>query len=425
MRPSSALARRWVVPGLLASLAVLPACGQGGESAPGPAPGSETSAEADRARDGEGQSGGGGDPSPASRPPAPDARAGFPALAAWRQVRDLSQPWDVAVLPGLGLLVDERETGRLYVARGSAKQRVAFPSGQVWASGETGLMGLAVDPRFRRNRRFYTCHGGFAGGGERDVRVDAWRLSGDATRTTRSRILLRGIEATSGRHGGCRLLIARNGALLVGTGDAAVGSNAQDKTALGGKVLRLNRWNGRPWPGNRWPQARSVKRRYVFTYGHRNVQGLAQRWDGSLWSAEHGPDRNDEVNKLFTGANYGWDPRPGYDESVPMTDFRLPGPQVGARWRSGKPTLATSGATFVRGRKWGAYRDTLAVAALKAERVVFMRFDRRGRLQWTRTPAALRRFGRLRSITRAPNNDLLITTANGSGDAVVRVRPRG
>ena len=86
------------------------------------------------------------------------------------------------------------------------------------------------------------------------------------------------------------------------------------------------------------------------------MQGLAERADGTLWSVEHGPDRDDEVNLLVSGGDYGWNPVPGYNESVPMTDQVLPGDQRGARWRSGSPTLATSGATFVHGQRWGALR---------------------------------------------------------------------
>ena len=74
------------------------------------------------------------------------------------------------------------------------------------------------------------------------------------------------------------------------------------------------------------------------------MQGLAQRADGTLWSVEHGPDRDDEVNLLRNGGDYGWNPVPGYNESVPMTDQGLPGKQVEAQWSSGFPTLATSGA---------------------------------------------------------------------------------
>jgi glucose/arabinose dehydrogenase len=107
-----------------------------------------------------------------------------------------------------------------------------------------------------------------------------------------------------------------------------------------------------------------------------------------------------------------------------MTNFALPGRQYAARWRSGDPTLATCGATWVRGPQWGEYNGALAVAALKARQVVFMKFDAAGKLLWTRAPAALKSSGRLRSVTVAPNGDLLVTTDNGgSDDRVLRVHP--
>jgi len=83
-----------------------------------------------------------------------------------------------------------------------------------------------------------------------------------------------------------------------------------------------------------------------------------------MWSVEHGTDRDDEVNVVLRAGNYGWNPVPGYNENTPMTNYRLPGKQIGARWRSGFPTLATSGAVWVRGAKWGAYNGTLAVCAV-------------------------------------------------------------
>ena len=180
---------------------------------------------------------------------------------------------------------------------------------------------------------------------------------------------------------------------------------------------------GEPWPDNPFIGATNKRQRYVHTYGHRNVQGLAQRADGTLWSAEHGPDRDDEVNLLRNGGNYGWNPVPGYNESVPMTDQSLPGKQIEARWSSGVPTIATSGSSFVSGKAWGWYDGTLAVAALKASRVVFMKFDAKGAFVRSRTPAALKAYGRLRAVTALPNGDLLVTTDNGGDDAVLRVRP--
>ncbi len=351
------------------------------------------------------------------------ARA-MPNLKVTRKVTGLDHPWDVRAIGGGRLLFTERDRARLSVFDHGTTHRVAFPTSKVWVSGETGLMGLAVDPDFATNQRFYTCQGGTTSGGGHDVRVVAWTLNNAATRATHVRELVGGFPTSTGRHGGCRLLITRDGSLLVGTGDAAQGTNPENLKSLGGKTLRLDRFTGAPWPTNPFVHARNKHKRFVHTYGHRNVQGLAERSDGTLWSVEQGTYRDDEVNKLVNGGDYGYNPVPGYNEDVPMTDPSLPGKQIQARWSSGDPTLATCGGTFVYGRKWGALNGTMAVAALKASRIVFLRFDQSGHLVRARAPQALRQFGRLRSVTLAPNHDLLVTTDNGSGnDAILRVRP--
>ena len=359
--------------------------------------------------------------------PAAQARTSattVPTLKVTRMVRGLNHPWDVKQLPGGRLLITERESKHLLTWYHGRLRRVAFPASTVWASGETGLMSMALAPAFSSTRRFYTCQGANTTAGGHDVRVMVWRLNAGATSATFERRLLGGLPATSGRHGGCRLLIARYGAMIVGTGDAAVGTNAQKLSSLGGKTLRLNRFDGTPWPTNTFVDDSTRNPRYVFTYGHRNVQGLAQRADGTIWSAEHGPDRNDEINRIQNGANYGWNPVPGYNEKVPMTDHNLSGTQVNARWSSGRPTIATSGAAWVSGKQWGVYDGTLAVAALKGSRVQFMRFSSTGAFVSMRTPPALRQYGRLRSVSRLANGDLMVTTANGDGhDSVLRVHP--
>ena len=359
-----------------------------------------------------------------STPPSGDNQGSnsAPALRVSKVATGFDHPWDVQRIGKGRLLVTER-SGRLAVIEKGHVRRLQMPTDLIWASGETGLMGLAIDPAFVDNRRFYTCNGGNPQGTP-DVRILVWRMNAAATRATFKRTLIKGFPATSGRHGGCRLLILKNGALLVGTGDAAIGTNPRDKTSLGGKTLMLNRLTGAPWPTNPFIDAANKKERYVHTYGHRNVQGIAVRKDGSLWSAEHGPDRDDEINRLRKGGDYGWNPVPGYNESVPMTDQSLPGKQIEARWSSGFPTIATSGASFVKGRQWGWYDGTLAVAALKASKVVFLKFDAKGKFLGSRIPAALQAYGRLRAVTSLPNGDLLITTDNGNNeDAVLRVRP--
>ncbi len=343
-----------------------------------------------------------------------------PALRVTTVVDGLQNPWDVRPIGEGRLLFTQRERASLTLIEADGDtRRVGFPSRRVWVSGETGLMGLAIDPGFTENRRIYTCQGWKLPGGKQDIRVIAWKLDPGLTTVGRPDVLLKGLPTVSGRHGGCRLLITKNGALLVGTGDAAVTNNPQSLRSFGGKTLRLNPTTGRPWPTNPWADQEGRKR-FIYTYGHRNVQGLAQRADGSLWSVEHGTYRDDEINLLGGGRNFGWRPGPGYDESPPMTNFSLPGRQWAAKWSSGNRTKATSGASFVSGRGWGSFAGTLAVACLKDSELMFVRFDASGDLRGTRI--RLRDFGRLRAVT-AYRGSLLVTTSNGSNDKILRVRP--
>lgn len=349
-----------------------------------------------------------------------------PTLRVRTVVRNLDIPWDLTFLPSGAMLYTERDRERIWWRgrQGSRRVVAARPRG-VWHSGETGLMAILAAKSFARTRHVVTCHGVRTSNGPA-VRVVRWRLNRAATKAHRIRILVRRLPATSGRHGGCRLRYGPKGALYVGTGDAAVGTNPQNRRSGGGKVLRVRPRSGAGWPGNPWPNADSPMRRKVFTYGHRNVQGLAMRRDGRMWSVEHGTHRDDEVNRLRKGGNYGWNPAPGYDESKPMTDFSLPGKQIGARWKSGNPTLATSGATWLRGKRWGRWQGCLAVATLADQSLRIMRFRPNGSFVRMWQPARLNgSYGRLRSVVLGPRNALYITTSNGgTEDRILRVTPR-
>ncbi|WP_107705875.1 PQQ-dependent sugar dehydrogenase [Nocardioides allogilvus] len=348
-----------------------------------------------------------------------------PQLRVRTVVAGLENPWDVQPIGNGDLLVTERDRARLSVVRDGRRRTVRFPSRRVWVSGETGLMSMAVDPRFEQTRRFWTCQG-WRSGGRHDIRVSLWRLDGDVRRARLVRHVLTGLPTTSGRHGGCRLLLDTGSrALFVGTGDAADPANPRNLSSLGGKVLRVHRSTGAAMADNPYADAPDRRQRLVFTYGHRNVQGLAQRpSDGAVVSVEHGSFRDDEVNALSPGADFGWNPGPGYDESVPMTDQSLPGAQTEAIWTSGTPTIATSGAAWTTGSSWGAYGEALAVAALAGERLLLIRFDAGLRQVDVSTPEVMRRYGRLRSVTSLPDGDLLVTTSNGSNDRILRVSPR-
>jgi glucose/arabinose dehydrogenase len=252
------------------------------------------------------------------------------------------------------------------------------------------------------------------------VQVVAWVANAALTTLTRvNDPLVGGIDGSSGRHGGCQLRVIPDGSLIVGTGDATTGTNPQNLQSLAGKTLRVNRFNGAGVPGN----AVGGDPR-IYTYGHRNVQGLALRGNGQLFSVEHGTDRDDEVNILQVGRNYGWDPVPGYNESRPMTDFgKFPG-AVGAIWSSGFPTIATSGGSFLEGSQWQGWNGALAVSALAGQHLRILFVDTQGDVVDEYVPPELNgRFGRLRGAELGPDGSLYVTTSNGTNDAILRVSP--
>ncbi len=341
-----------------------------------------------------------------------------PELVKEVVVDGLDRPWDIAFLPDETMLFTERP-GEISKLAGRQKVRLAIPAGLV-AKGEAGLMGLAVDPDFTSNRFVYAC---YATAG--DVRLARWKVNADVTALTDQTNIVTGIPLNTrtfpGRHSGCRPRFGADGYLWVGTGDAAIGTNPQDP-GLGGKILHVTR-DGQPAPGN---QNAPFDPR-VYSYGHRNVQGLAMlpspRYGVYGFSDEHGPTRDDEVTPLRSG-NAGWNPVPGYNEAVPMSDKAKYPTVIDPIWRSGDSTIAPSGMTFLLGSKWGVYENRLAMAVLKDEHLRLLELDDQGKLK---SEAVLFKsiFGRIRSAVTSPSGDLYLSTDNGGGqDKIIRVTPQ-
>ena len=340
-------------------------------------------------------------------------------------VPDLSIPWGLTFAPDGTMLFTERAGALKARLTNGTVQTVDADFSDLYTTQEAGLMAIIVDPAFADNRRFYTCQVNAVSQAE----VIAWTINDKYAKASRINDPLVGGIPAGDRHSGCRLRFGPQGNLWIATGDGAQGTTPQDLTSLGGKVLRVDATSGAGAAGNPFSTR-------VYTYGHRNVQGLALRpGTNQMWAVEHGPDKDDEINILSSGGNYGWDPVPGaYNETVPMTDIDRFPDAIEAKWSSGTSRLAPSGGIFLEGAHWGIWEDRLAVAMLKDTSLHLFEFTETGDLQSTVEVPELSSYGRLRTPMMGPDGALYVTTSNcdpygsasicnAAGDAILRIAP--
>jgi glucose/arabinose dehydrogenase len=293
----------------------------------------------------------------------------------------LTVPWGLGFLPDGSALTAERNSGRVLRLRpGSAPAVVATIDG-VAAGGEAGLLGLAVSPTYAQDGYVYVYFTTSS-----DNRIARFRL--DAPQT--QQVILSGL-ARANIHDGGRIAFGPDGMLYAGVGDAANTALAQDQQSRNGKILRMRPDGGVPASGNPFPNS------LVYSLGHRNVQGLAWDAQGRMYASEFGQNTFDEVNLIVAGGNYGWPIVEGRG-----TDTRFRNPIV--VWSTAE--ASPSGAT-VDG-------STLYVAALRGQRLWSVPLDGAG---GAGTPVALLqgRYGRLRTVERAPDGSLWIATSNRDG----------
>jgi aldose sugar dehydrogenase len=313
-----------------------------------------------------------------------NTRSGVQVLA-----ENLDVPWAIDIAEDGRLFFTER-TGRIMAIdkNGSLiSDPVAYIN--VMQNGESGLLGLALHPNFTENHLLYVYH---TYSNDSAVLNQVLMLTENDNKIVESKVIIDNIPA-SDRNDGGRIKFGPDGKLYIATGDARQPELAQDARSLAGKILRLN-------PDGSIPKDNPFEGSPVYSYGHRNIQGLA--WHpvtGELYASEHGLEGNDEINLIKPGRNYGWPIEDCNAEKFekPVVCFN--------------PAIAPAGMTFAASDILG-YQNDILLATLKAQhiRLIDLESDIQSNI--------LTGFGRIRDVVEAPDGSLYFTTSNKDGRAV-------
>lgn len=335
---------------------------------------------------------GGTSSSHASAAPSASARRTPPAKGSVKVVRTVTEglntPWGLAPLPGGGLLVASRDKGTITrIDEKTGRKTLLGDVPGVAPAGEGGLLGIALSPDYASDHLVYAYL--TTASDNRIVRMlyDERKPSGEQLGAPDT--IFRGIPKGVIHNGG-RIAFGPDGMLYAGTGETGDRGLAQDTKSFGGKILRMTP-EGEPAPGNPFPGS------VVYSYGHRNVQGLA--WDDRqrLWASEFGQDTWDELNQIKPGDDYGWPVVEGIGHNPKYHD-----PVV--QWHTDE--ASPSGIAYAQGSIW--------MAALRGQRLWRVPLD------GTKASAAPEafltdRYGRLRTVVSAGGDRLWLTTSNTDG----------
>ena len=338
--------------------------------------------------------------------------------------RGLAHPWALAFLPDGRMLVTERDGRlRLISAKGELDPRPVAGLPAVVASGQGGLLDVALHPNFAQNRWVYFSYAGQEGrGAATQVARGQWVSDAKGHRLENIQQIYRQRPASgAGVHFGSRLVFDRSGMLLITQGDRGDKDRAQQLNDLAGKAVRLHD-DGRFPVDNPFLQ-RSDARPEVYSYEHRNMQGAAiNPVNGGLWSTEHGPQGGDELNIVRAGRNYGW-PVISYGVNYGI------GTQIGEgsakagmeqpihQWT---PSIAPSGLAFYQGKPFQRWQGNLFVGALKYQMLVRLELD--GERVVHEERLLKNQFGRIRDVRVGADGLLYLLTDEADG-ALLRLEP--
>jgi aldose sugar dehydrogenase len=355
----------------------------------------------------------------ACAPKPPQTAAATTALKITEVATKLSNPWGLAVLPDGSMLVTERD-GRLRVIRDG--QLVVAPivgMPQVLNEGQGGLLDVVLHPDFATNNLVYLS---FSKGTKAANHTAIVRGTFDGTRLNNvQNVFDAAPERSTDAHYGGRMMFMPDKTLVLTLGDGyAYRDKAQDLGSNLGKIVRITD-TGQPAPGNPFI-GKAGARPEIYSYGHRNVQGIARDpISGTLYAHEHGPKGGDEVNIIGAGKNYGW-PVITYGVDYSGAPISLKNSQEGMEqpityW---VPSIAPSGMAFYTGEMFPAWKGDLIVTALAGQQLRRVNLDKG--VVASQEVYLSERGERYRQVVQAPDGALLLLTDDGEGK-VLRVTP--
>ena len=334
----------------------------------------------------------------------------------------LDVPWEMKWGPDGFLWITERDglVSRINVDTGE-KNVILDITNQVWQSSEAGLLGMEIHPEFNSGSPYVFLVYTYLSSGQKE-KVVYYEYDANNDQLINETVLLGNIPANP-THSGSRLLILDDLTMLVTTGDVQDWMDSQNLDVLSGKTLRMSVDISGGTAGF-IPSDNPIPNSYVWSWGHRNAQGLALAPNGKIYSSEHGPSNDDELQILIPGGNYGWPNVQGYCDnqwvdygyaedltnSYTEIDYCEDNDIIEAIWSSGSSTIATSDLIWYDNPAIPEFQNTLLMTVLKDKNLVRFTLSEDGSQVESVTEFFNNEWGRLRDICVSPDGKIYLAT---------------